>query len=168
MNAAGSLEGVPAIGFNSFSIGMAGVNYNRYENMPSVADNFSKVLGKHTLKIGGKYSFNDFYEPMPLVGGNGFISFNGTETGIDFADFLIGAPTSFVQEGGFNVDNRRNYVGLYAQDSWRVKPNLTLNYGLRWDVIQPWYEKTRPGQHICFRSSVYGSSRRSRGIRFPW
>jgi hypothetical protein len=141
VNAAGSFEGVPAIGFNSYSIGMPGVNYNRYENMPSVADNFSKVVGKHTLKMGGKYAFNDFYEPMPLVGGNGFISFNGTETGIDFADFLIGAPTGFVQEGGFNVDNRRNYVGLYAQDSWRVKSNLTLNYGLRWDVIQPWYEK---------------------------
>jgi hypothetical protein len=141
VNAAGSLEGVPSIGFNSYSIGMAGVNYNRYENAPSVLDNFSKVIGKHTLKLGGQYIYNDFYEPMPLVGGNGFISFNGTETGIDFVDYLIGAPTGVVQEGGFNVDNRRNYVGLYAQDSWRARPNLTFNYGLRWDVIQPWYEK---------------------------
>jgi hypothetical protein len=32
-------------------------------------------------------------------------------------------------------------VGLYAQDSWRVRQNLTLNYGLRWDRIEPWYEK---------------------------
>jgi hypothetical protein len=32
-------------------------------------------------------------------------------------------------------------VGLYAQDSWRVTHNLTLNYGLRWDRIEPWYEK---------------------------
>ena len=167
VNAAGSLEGVPAIGFNSFSIGMAGVNYNRYENMPSVADNFSKVFGKHTLKIGGKYSFNDFYEPMPLVGGNGFFSFNGTETGIDFADFLIGAPTSFVQEGGFNVDNRRNYVGLYAQDSWRVKPNLTLNYGLRWDVIQPWYEKNNQASTFVYgvQSTVHPGA--PEGYVFP-
>ncbi len=63
-----------------------------------------------------------------------------TETGIDFADFLIGAPTFFVQEGGFDYRNRRNYVGLYAEDSWRVKHNFTVNYGLRWDLIQPWYE----------------------------
>lgn len=139
--AAGELSGVPSIGFNSFGIGMPGVNYNRYENSPSITDNFSRVMGKHTLKAGVHYIFNDFYEPMPLVGGNGWFGFNGTETGIDFADFLIGAPTSFVQEGGFNVDNRRNYVGTFAQDSWRVKPNLTINYGLRWDVIQPWYEK---------------------------
>ena len=141
VNGAGALEGFPSIGFNNFSFGNPGVNYNRYIDKPSFADNFSKVLGTHTLKFGGQYVFDDFYEPMPLVGGNGFISFNGTETGVDFADFLIGAPTSFVQEGGFNVDNRRNYAGLYAQDSWRVKSNLTLNYGLRWDVLQPWYEK---------------------------
>ncbi len=32
-------------------------------------------------------------------------------------------------------------MGLYAQDSWRVTHNLTLNYGLRWDRIEPWYEK---------------------------
>jgi len=138
---AGAFEGVPAIGFNSFGIGMPGVNYNRYIDSPQAGDNFSKVVGAHTLKFGGKYIFNSFYEPMPLVGGNGFFSFNGTETGVDFADFLIGAPTGFVQEGGFNVDNMRNYFGLYAQDSWRVKQNLTVNYGLRWDVIQPWYEK---------------------------
>ena len=31
-------------------------------------------------------------------------------------------------------------MGLYAQDSWRARPNLTLNYGLRWDVTTPWYE----------------------------
>jgi hypothetical protein len=120
---------------------MAGVNYNRYEDTPSVADNFSKVVGTHTLKFGGQYMFNDFYEPMPLVGGNGFIGFNGTETGVDFADFLIGAPTSFTEEGGFNIDNRRNYVGAFGQDSWRVTPRLVVNYGVRWDVIQPWYEK---------------------------
>lgn len=141
VDAAGALEGLPTVGFNNFSIGMVGVNYNRYINSSSVEDGFSKVLGNHTLKFGGQYVFNDFYEPMPLVGGNGNFGFNGTETGVDFADFLIGAPTYFVQEGGFNVDNRRNYAGFYGQDSWRVTPRLTINYGLRWDIIQPWYEK---------------------------
>lgn len=140
--AAGQFEGAPSIGFNTFSIGLPGVNYNRYENTPSALDNFSKVVGKHTIKFGGQYIFNDFYEPMPLVGGNGFISFTGSETGTDFADYLIGAPSSFIQEGGFWIDNRRNYVGAYAQDSWRAMPELTLNYGLRWDIIQPWYEKS--------------------------
>jgi hypothetical protein len=167
VNAAGSLQGVPSIGFNSYSIGMTGVNYNRYINTPSISDTFSKVVGNHSLKFGGRYSFTSFYEPMPLVGGNGFFSFNGAETGIDFADFLIGAPASFVQEGGFNVDNRRNYVGTFAQDSWRVKPNLTINYGVRWDVIQPWYEKYNQTSTFVLgvQSSVYPTA--PEGYVFP-
>src|SRR5208282_5382705 len=36
---------------------------------------------------------------------------------------------------------RNKYWGVYGQDSWRVRSNLTLNYGLRWDRIEPWYEK---------------------------
>jgi hypothetical protein len=138
---AGNEEGVPTINFNNFTIGNPIVAYNRYENTPSVADNFSKVFGRHTLKFGGTYMFNDFPEPIPLAVANGDFGFNGTETGIDFADFLIGAPTYFVQEGGFDYRNRRNYLGLYVEDSWRVKHNFTVNYGLRWDLIQPWYEQ---------------------------
>ncbi len=160
VNGAGALEGFPVVSFNNFSIGNPGVNYNRYIDKPSVADNFSEVLGKHTLKFGGQYVFDNFYEPMPLVGGNGVFGFNGTETGVDFADFLIGAPTYFVQEGGFNVDNRRNYMGLYAQDSWRAKPNLTINYGLRWDVLQPWYEKRNQASTFVqgVQSTVYSQA----------
>ncbi len=167
VNAAGSFQGVPSIGFNSFSIGMTGVNYNRYINTPSLADNFSKVIGSHTVKVGMQYVFNDMYEPMPLVGGNGFFGFNGTETGVDFADFLIGAPTSFTQEGGFNVDHRRNYVGVFGQDSWRVNPHLVVNYGLRWDVIQPWYEKYNQASTFVLgvHSTVHPGA--PRGYVFP-
>lgn len=139
--ATSQFSGAPSIGFLNYSIGLTGVAYNRYEDSPSVLDNFSKVLGKHTLKVGGEYTLTDFYEPMPLVGGNGFVNFSGTETGSDFADYLIGAPTSFVQEGGFWYDNRRNYAGVYGQDSWRAKSDVTLNYGLRYEIFQPWYEK---------------------------
>jgi hypothetical protein len=146
-----SVEGVPSIGFNNFGIGLNGVAYNRYEDSPSIIDNFSKVKGKHTLKFGGQFIFNDFYQPMPLVGANGFLSFNGAETGIDFADYLIGALDGFSQEGGFWIDNRRKYEGDYAQDSWRVRPNFTLNYGIRWDYVQPWYEK-----HLQSSTFVYG------------
>ncbi len=142
VDASPQFEGVPSIGFNNFSTGLSGVAYNRYEEVPSALDNFSMVKGKHTIKLGGQYIFNQLYQPLILVGGNGFVSFSGTETGTDFADFLIGAPTSFVQEGSLWTDNRRNYLGTYAQDSWRVRSNLTLNYGVRWEIIQPWYEKT--------------------------
>ena len=138
---AGAEEGVPSISLNAFGIGNPIVAYNRFESTPSVADNFSKVTGRHTIKFGGTYGFNDFIEPIPLAVANGGFTFSGTETGLDFADFLIGAPTIFFQSSGFNYRNRRSYVGTYAEDSWRVRHDFTLNYGVRWDIIQPWYEE---------------------------
>ena len=63
------------------------------------------------------------------------------ETGVDFADFLIGVPSQYNQSQLNPFYARNKYVGLFAQDSWHVLPNLTLNYGLRWDRIAPWSEK---------------------------
>jgi hypothetical protein len=69
-------------------------------------------------------------------------SFNGSaETGLDFADFLLGTATTYQQGVQLPVYNRAIYYGLFAQDSWRAKRNLTVNYGLRWDVSTPWREK---------------------------
>ena len=62
-------------------------------------------------------------------------------TGSDFADFLLGLPTLYTQGFSPAFYERSKYAGLYAQDSWRITPNLTLNYGLRWDLIMPWYEE---------------------------
>jgi len=60
---------------------------------------------------------------------------------VDFADFLIGAPGAFEQGEAPAADTRSYYLGLFAQDSWHAAKNLTLNYGLRWDIITPWWEK---------------------------
>ena len=162
-----SFSGVPSIGFNNYGIGLPGVLYNRYEDTPSVLDNFSRVIGTHTVKFGGEYVFNNFHEPLPYVGGNGFISFSGSETGTDFSDFLIGAPSVFIQEGGFNIDNLRNYSGVYAQDSWRAHPDLTLNYGLRYEIFQPWYEKSNQVSTFVYgdQSKIYPGA--PNGYVFP-
>jgi hypothetical protein len=75
------------------------------------------------------------------VQSNGTFSFFGSETGIDFADFLIGVP-SFYKQGDAQAFYMRNHYGApFLEDSWRVRRHLTLNYGLRWDVMMPWYEK---------------------------
>ncbi len=60
---------------------------------------------------------------------------------MDFADFLIGVPSQYNQSQLNPFYARNKYVGLFAQDSWHARPNLTLNYGLRWDRIAPWTEK---------------------------
>ncbi len=60
---------------------------------------------------------------------------------LDFADFLLGVPSQYNQSQLQPFYGRNKYVGLYGQDSWRINSSLTLNYGLRWDRIEPWYEK---------------------------
>jgi hypothetical protein len=132
--------GAPQMFFNNFSIGSTAANFDRISNIPMVLDNFSKVIGTHTLKFGGEYVFNDFTQGT-FDPGNGFFGFTGNETGSDFADFLIGAPNNFGQSSFYGLDSRRNYAGIFGQDSWRAKHDLMLNYGSRWDFFQPWYEK---------------------------
>jgi hypothetical protein len=84
-------------------------------------------------------------------GSNGSYSFNGTETGIDFADYLIGAPAGFQQGQGFPDYGRNHYGGAYVQDGWRARHDLTFNYGLRWEFDTPWTEK-----HNEFQTLVPG------------
>ncbi|HEV2379077.1 MAG TPA: TonB-dependent receptor [Terriglobia bacterium] len=129
--------GVPNLNFNDFSLGGGGVG-GIVEGTYQGLDNFSKVFGTHTMKFGGMVRFNQ--QTQYNLGSNGAYTFNGSETGIDFADYLIGAPVSFQQGQGFPNYGRNHYVGLYAQDSWRARPNLTLNYGLRWEFDTPWSE----------------------------
>jgi hypothetical protein len=131
---------VPNIHLNGgLSFGASGGPLGVTETTFQVTDNFSKVIGKHTLTFGGQFRYNQLTEYNG--GSNGDFTFDGTETGIDFADFLIGAPANYSQGQGYPSYGRSRYFGLFGQDSWRVKPDLTINYGLRWDVSRPWSEK---------------------------
>jgi len=129
---------VPNIHLNAFSFGASGGPLGVTENTFQVTDNFSRVIGKHTFTFGGQFRYNQLIEYNG--GSNGDFTFDGGETGVDFVDFLIGAPTSYSQGQGFPSYGRSRYFGLFAQDSWRVRPNVTFNYGLRWDVSRPWSE----------------------------
>ncbi|MGD0438932.1 MAG: TonB-dependent receptor, partial [Bryobacteraceae bacterium] len=103
-------------------------------------DNFSKIVGTHTIKVGGEFHY-DQVNTNPIAQLNGNFIFFGSETGVDFADFLLGVPSQYNQSQLQAFYGRNKYAGLFAQDSWRLRKNLTLNYGLRWDRIEPWYEK---------------------------
>ena len=134
-----NLEGVPYITFNSFAIGVPQVSTRQYNNSYQVLDNFSKVHGTHNLKIGGQFHYDQINE-RNLAAENGQYGFSGGETGIDFADFLIGAPDGLTQASPQLLDSRSKYYALYGQDSWRVTSNLVFNYGLRWEASMPWYD----------------------------
>ncbi len=133
-------EGVESVGFNSYTIGTNTNELHQIGNTFQWLDNFSKVLGTHTLKAGGEFHY-DQVNVNAIAQFNGSFLFFGTETGSDFADFLLGIPSQYNQSQLQPFYGRNKYLGLYAQDSWRLTRSLTLNYGLRWDRIEPWYEK---------------------------
>ena len=132
-------EGVPGIGFNNYSIGVPAYFGAQYNNTYQILDNFSKVTGTHTLKFGADVHYDQITE-HEYGANNGTFSFDGTETGSDWADFLLGAPASFQQGVQAPLHLRGYYYGLYGQDSWRVRSDLTINYGLRYEVTSPWAE----------------------------
>jgi len=142
-----ALEGVPEIDFNNFVIGVPSRPNGLIDNIYQVLDNYSKIIGTHSLKFGGQFHYDQLEENLldNVSNGNFFFgsNFSGqpSETGSDFADFLIGAPSQYVQGQAFPSYGRNFYFGLFAQDSWRVKSNLTFNYGLRYDVSAPWRVK---------------------------
>ncbi len=142
------IQGVPELDFNNFVVGVPSRILKIFENTYQVLDNFSRVIGTHTVKFGGTLHYNQMTENLSNVEDGNF-EFGGLETGIDFADFLIGAPTKsasgsvapYVQGQGPPSYGRGHYAGLFGQDSWRMRSNLTLNYGLRWEFSTPWSEK---------------------------
>jgi hypothetical protein len=133
-------EGVESVGFNSFTMGTNTNELKQVGNTFQWLDNFSKVIGTHTIKVGGEFHY-DQINVNAIAQFNGSFLFFGSETGSDFADFLLGIPSQYNQSQLQTFYGRNKYVGLYAQDSWRATPKLTVNYGLRWDPIEPWYEK---------------------------
>ena len=133
-------EGVENIVFNALSIGTNANELRQVNNTFQVVDNFSKVVNRHTMKFGLQFHY-DQINTNPIAQFNGNFLFTGSETGSDFADFLLGLPSQYNQSQLQAFYGRNKYWGVYAEDSWRLRSNLTLNYGLRWDRIAPWYEK---------------------------
>ncbi len=133
-------EGVENVNFNGYSIGAAANELIQTNNSYQVADTFAKVIGPHSLKFGADFHF-DQVNADPIAQFNGNFVFSGSETGVDFADFLIGVPSQYNQSQLNPFYSRNRYVGVFGEDSWHLAPNLTLNYGLRWDRIAPWSEK---------------------------
>jgi hypothetical protein len=135
-------EYVPQIIFNTFNIGVPSLNTFQPNNTYTASDGFSKAVGRHTLKFGGEFRYLQVNERNYANPNGGFV-FDGTVTGSDIADFLLGAAA---QSNGYTqaslqlLDSRTRYGGAYFQDAWKVKPNLTVNLGLRWEASMPWYD----------------------------
>jgi hypothetical protein len=87
-------------------------------------------------------------------------TFSGALTGSNWADYLIGKPISFGQYTPYFGDEHTVQLGLYGQDTYKVSSRLTLNLGIRWDLIWPWREFGLNSPYINFDSSYHST-------RFP-
>jgi hypothetical protein len=119
----------------------------------TVGDNFSKVVGTHTLKFGAFYEHVINNQP-----GNGYsngllipANWGSLTTGNTMADLLTGRVVEY-QESNLNVPHNIAFstVEWYAQDSWKVHPQLTLDYGLRFAHLGPWYDREGAGLAAFF------------------
>lgn len=138
-NISSALVGVPSFFFNNYEFGMAQDTLHQYNNTLQLIDNITKIVGTHTIQFGADFHYDQINE-RNYDDPNGAFGFDGSETGLDFADYLIGATVNFTQASQQILDSRAKYFGVYGQDSWRVTPTLTANYGLRYEIMTPWYD----------------------------
>lgn len=136
-------EGVETLYFNTFTIGTNPFSLGQVNNTYEAGDNFSKVRGNHSMKFGGQYT-RFKVKQLPNLVANGTFSFFGSgaqSTGNGFADFLLGLPDNYSQQSSPAFYELSAVGGVFAEDSWRIRSNLTVNFGLRWDYVRPWSEE---------------------------
>src|SRR6266478_2409190 len=107
-------------------------------------DDVSMIRGSHQLQFGVNWmhSLQNVYGPLF---GDGSFTFNGSYTNLSMADFLLGHASAFTQGGIQYANERYTYFGAYAQDTWKVNPRLTVNYGIRWE---PYFGNTMSNGHV--------------------
>src|SRR6266851_751044 len=151
-------EGVPFVQVSGgFTIGNNGEGQvPQVGNSLHWSDSVSKIVGTHSIKFGADVRRQHFDQTLYFdVNGEFFVDGTSTNSpggGTVFSDYMLGFPGSYGQ-GSAQVEHVRD-TGLYlfAQDSWKIKPNLTLNYGLRWELNTPIADVSkhvqtfRPGQ----------------------
>jgi hypothetical protein len=125
----------------------------------SLQDNLTKVWGLHTIKMGAYYEHVSNAQPNS-ANSNGYIALDRGKTGSTgntFADLLRGGPINY-SESSLNLVNDMHYnLGeAYIQDSWKLKPRLTLDYGLRFSYFGPWTDNSGTGM-AAWNQGTYAS-----------
>jgi len=111
---------------------------------PSIYDNFTKVIGSHTVKLGAYWDTDENIQSSSALGSGANGSYNlgwGSNTsGNQVADFLLGFFNNYQQPSADIVNTIQDHQwSIYAQDSYKANRQLTVNYGLRFDHVGQWY-----------------------------
>ena len=141
--------GLPEIDFNAAIENLGATAFSvprgRISQTYQILDNFTLIRGRHTMKFGGEYhrydvqSFNDNLERGLLDVTNLNVDPNFIVDSL--ASFYLGSFFTSTDTGRTNRDTFNNNLGFFAQDEWRVRSNLTVIAGLRWEYFGPLGEK---------------------------
>lgn len=156
-------------GFSIGSVSNASTNFNGTNFQ--LAEDMSMIKGSHQIGFGGLWGWTSLNQ-NPTQNSVGGFTFNGSVSGINLVDFMLGRPSQF-QQSGRPLQYTRNWsASAYVQDTWKVNPRLTMNYGVRWDPLLAMFEKHANTVHFDYarfsqglRSTVYANA--PAGLIFP-
>jgi hypothetical protein len=124
---------------------------------PLVAENVAKVTGTHTLKVGAHWEWAANAQPS-TDNSNGILAYatwGGNSTGNAYADLLTGRVAEYYESNrNIVLDLAYQTFEAYAQDSWKVRPRLTIEYGIRLSHLGAWYDRQGIGYGV-FDPSKY-------------
>ena len=161
-----TIVGGPTLGFSNNG------PQPRIDQTYQLTDNLSKVMGRHTTKFGINFLFGQVSNPFN-GNNNGNFTFGGGgsfSTTNPIADFLLGIPDGYLQGSGGFIDARTRTLYSYAQDQFKFRPNLTLTYGVGWEIDTPIHNLQNGGVGVnCFipgqQSTVFSGA--PSGLDFP-
>jgi len=146
-------------GYNPFGDQLLATPANYWDTIYQFGDTFAKTARSHSLKFGAdirrfRWNMLGFFQ------NRGFFSFSpgftsrtlsNDGTGDALASFLLGLPVVATRQAGYPSMHMRNTViGTYIQDDWRIRKNLTLNLGVRYELVTPLHEVTKPLANMDF------------------
>ena len=130
--------GLPRANLSGFStVGSQGLNIGSNQQLFQFTDTVNYVKGRHTIRFGGEFRRMRYYQ-LTNSPGKPNLTYSGQFSGTSLGDFLLGIPVSASQSLGDSTQNIRvSYLSTYFSDSYKLRSNLTLNFGLRWEYKTP-------------------------------
>lgn len=141
--------GMPAITFTGQGMKQIGFDNSRRPTNYNwnLQQSLTWTTGRHNVKIGGRFDryFNNFNPFGNMVGTYNFSQFATSQpqianTGYSYASFLLGLVNSGTTALALAQKDMSRYFAVFAQDDWKLLPRLTLNYGIRYEMQEPWFE----------------------------
>jgi hypothetical protein len=147
------IEGAPTISITNITgVGESGSHDLAQDGQIVTA--VTKVFPKHTVKAGFSYLYDNEWNEQAESPSRGSYSFNGQYSTNAFADFLLGYPNSTgnAAPNNYAVRHDSSQYGLYLQDDWKLRSNLTVNAGLRYDL--QWFSSNPYGNNSLYIPSL--------------